>query len=126
MPNPQARGPPPVVCPRLLIQYIRSAPPLLEAVRRPTSHGLGDNTDDINKSKETLVDASEQVGLEVSTERTKYMLLACHQNSGQNWDIKVANRSFADMSQYKYLRMTVINLNLIQEEIKRRMNSGGT
>jgi hypothetical protein len=27
MPNPQAGGPPLVVCPRLLIQYIRSYPP---------------------------------------------------------------------------------------------------
>jgi hypothetical protein len=31
-PNPQAGGPPPVGCPRLLIQYIRSYPPYLEAV----------------------------------------------------------------------------------------------
>jgi hypothetical protein len=31
-PNPQAGGPPPVGCPRLLIQYIRSYPPYLEAI----------------------------------------------------------------------------------------------
>jgi hypothetical protein len=31
-PNPQAGGPLPVCCPRLLIQYIRSYPPYLEAV----------------------------------------------------------------------------------------------
>jgi hypothetical protein len=31
-PNPQAGGPPTVVCPRLLIQYIRSYPPYLETV----------------------------------------------------------------------------------------------
>jgi hypothetical protein len=31
-PNPQAGGPPPVGGPRLLIQYIRSYPPYLEAV----------------------------------------------------------------------------------------------
>jgi hypothetical protein len=30
--QPQAGGPPPVGCPRLLIQYIRSYPPYLEAV----------------------------------------------------------------------------------------------
>jgi hypothetical protein len=30
-PNPQAGGPPFVGCPRLLIQYIRSCPPYLEA-----------------------------------------------------------------------------------------------
>jgi hypothetical protein len=32
MPNPQAEGPLLVGCPRLLIQYIRSYPPYLEAV----------------------------------------------------------------------------------------------
>jgi hypothetical protein len=31
-PNPQARGPPSVGCPLLLIQYIRSYPPYLETV----------------------------------------------------------------------------------------------
>jgi hypothetical protein len=31
-PHPQTGGPPPVGCPRLLIQYIRSCPPYLEAV----------------------------------------------------------------------------------------------
>jgi hypothetical protein len=36
-PNPQAGGPPTVSCARLLIQYIRSYPPYLEAVsiRKP-------------------------------------------------------------------------------------------
>jgi hypothetical protein len=52
------------------------------------------------------------------------MLLSHHQNAGQNQDITTANRSFENVSQLKYLGMTVINKNLIQEEIKRRLNSG--
>jgi hypothetical protein len=52
------------------------------------------------------------------------MVLSCHQNVGQNWDIKIANRSFENVSQFKYLVTTVTNQNLIQEEIKRRLNSG--
>jgi hypothetical protein len=51
------------------------------------------------------------------------MLLPRHQNVGQNWDIKIANRSFGNVSQFKYLGTTVTNQNLIQEEIKRRLNS---
>jgi hypothetical protein len=39
-------------------------------------------------STETLIDASKEVGLDVNTEKTKYMLLSRHQNSGQNHDIK--------------------------------------
>jgi hypothetical protein len=34
------------------------------------------------------------------------------------------NRSFENVSQFKYLGMTVTNQNLFQEEIKRRLNSG--
>jgi hypothetical protein len=52
------------------------------------------------------------------------MLLSRHQNVGQNRDIKIANRSFENVSQFKYFEMTVTDQNLIQEEIKRRLNSG--
>jgi hypothetical protein len=41
---------------------------------------------------EILIDASKEVGLEVNTEKTKYMLLSRHQNAGQSYDIKIANR----------------------------------
>jgi hypothetical protein len=54
------------------------------------------------------------------------MLLSHHQNVGQNRDIKIANRSFENVSQLKYLGTTVTTQNLIQEEIKRRLNSGNT
>jgi hypothetical protein len=43
---------------------------------------------------------------------------------GQNRDLKIANRLFENVSQFKYLGITVTNQNLIHEEIKRRLNSG--
>jgi hypothetical protein len=52
------------------------------------------------------------------------MLLSRHQNAGQSHDIKTANRSFENVAQFRYLGKTVTNQNLIQEEIKRRLNSG--
>jgi hypothetical protein len=88
---------------------------------------LEDNVDTMKKNTETLIDASKEAGLEINIEKTRYMLLSHHQNAGQNQDIKIAkNRSFEDVSLFKYLRMTVTNQNqnLIQEEIKRRLNSG--
>jgi hypothetical protein len=72
----------------------------------------------------TLSDDNTEVGLEVNTEKTKYMLLSCHQNVGKIHDIKRANRFFENVAQFKYLGMTVTNQNLIQEEIKSRLNSG--
>jgi hypothetical protein len=49
---------------------------------------LGDNIGTIKKNTQSLIDASKEVGLEVNTEKTKYMLLSPHQNAGQNHDIK--------------------------------------
>jgi hypothetical protein len=56
------------------------------------------------KHTETLIDASKEVGLEINVEKTKYMLPSRQQNVGQNRDIEIANRSFENVSQFKYLR----------------------
>jgi hypothetical protein len=81
-------------------------------------------TDIKQKKNRNLIDASKEVKLEINVETTKYMLLSSHQNVGRNWDIKIANRSFGNVSQFKYLGTTKTNQNLIQEEIKRRLDSG--
>jgi hypothetical protein len=53
-----------------------------------------------------------------------YMLVSRDQNAGQNREIKIGNRSFKNVSQFKYLATAVTNQNLIQEKIKRRLNCG--
>jgi hypothetical protein len=85
---------------------------------------LGDNIDTIKKNTGTLIDAFKEVGLEVNAEKTKYMLLSSRQNAGQNYNIKICDRSFENVTQFKYLGTTVTNQNLIWEEIKMRLNSG--
>jgi hypothetical protein len=55
---------------------------------------LADNIDIIKQNTEALINASKEVGLEVNTEKTKYMLLSRNQNAGQSYDIKIANRCF--------------------------------
>jgi hypothetical protein len=52
---------------------------------------------------ETLIDASKEVGLEVNTNKAKYMLLPRHQNVGQNHDIKTANRTLENLAYFKYI-----------------------
>jgi uncharacterized OsmC-like protein len=52
------------------------------------------------------------------------MLLSHHQTAGQNYDIKTAKRFSENVAQFTYLRTTITNQNLIQEEIKRRLNFG--
>jgi hypothetical protein len=58
---------------------------------------LGDNIDTINKNTETLIYASKEVGLEINIEKTKYMLVSCHQNAVQHKDIKIATRLFENV-----------------------------
>jgi hypothetical protein len=74
---------------------------------------LGDNIDTIKKNTETLNDASKEVSLEINVEKTKYMLLSRHQIVGRNRDIKIANRSFENVSPFKYLGTTIRNQNSI-------------
>jgi hypothetical protein len=52
------------------------------------------------------------------------MLLSRHQNAEQNHDIKIANRCSENVEQFRYLGTTITNRNLIQEKIRRRLNSG--
>jgi hypothetical protein len=86
---------------------------------------LGDNIDTIKKNKETLIDTSKAVGLEVNVEKTKYMLLSRHQNARQNHVVKIAYRCFENVAQFRCLGKTVTKKNLVQEEIK-RLNSRNT
>jgi hypothetical protein len=62
-----------------------------------------------------------EVGLEMNGVKSKSMLLSGHQNEGQNLDIKIAKRSFENISQFKSLGA---NQNLILGEIKSRINCG--
>jgi hypothetical protein len=73
---------------------------------------------------ETLIDASKEVGLGVNAEKTKYRLLSHHQNAGQTHNIKIDDRRFENVAQFRNLETTVTNQNLIQEKMKRRFNLG--
>jgi hypothetical protein len=55
---------------------------------------LADTINNIKKNREFVIETSEEVYPDIDTEKTKYMLLSHHQNSGQNHIIKRANTSF--------------------------------
>jgi hypothetical protein len=84
---------------------------------------LGENIDTIQKSTEALLDAGKEVGLEVNSEKTKYMLMS-HKKEGKKHGIKIASRSFEGVAKFKYLEKTLTDRNCMQEEIKSRLNSG--
>jgi hypothetical protein len=85
---------------------------------------LSYNINTIQKNTEALTDASKETGVEVNTEKTKYMLMSHHQNKQQNQNIKMASRSLENVAKFKYLGMTVTNQNCIHKEVKSRLNLG--
>jgi hypothetical protein len=61
---------------------------------------LGDSKNTIKENKETLLEASRNAGLEINAETTKYMIMSCHLNSGQNQNIRIANTSLGNGAKF--------------------------
>jgi hypothetical protein len=85
---------------------------------------LDDSVNTIKDNTEPLLDTSRDVGLEINAERTKYMIMSRHLNSGQNQNIRIANESFENVAKFRYLGTTLTNQDDIHDEIKSRVNSG--
>jgi hypothetical protein len=85
---------------------------------------LGDSVNTIKEKTETLLQASRDIDLEINAEKTKYMIMSRHLNSGQNHNMRIANESFKNVAKFKYLETTLTNQNDIHDEIKSRLNSG--
>jgi hypothetical protein len=60
------------------------------------------NIETKEKNRETLIVANKEVGLEANVEKAKCVLVSRHQNASQNWVIKIANRSFENVVQFKH------------------------
>jgi hypothetical protein len=71
-----------------------------------------------------LLEASRDIGLEINAEKTKYMIMSRHPNSGQNQNIRISNESFEKVAKFKYLGTILTNQIDIYDEIKSRLNSG--
>jgi hypothetical protein len=87
---------------------------------------MGENINAVKYSTEPLIQDSREVGLEAITQKTKYMVVSRHQNSGQGHKLLTANKSVETVAKLKYLGTTGTNQNCIHEEIKNELSSGNS
>jgi len=68
--------------------------------------------------------ASEEIGLEVNADKTKFVVMSRGKNEGRSHRMKTDNSSFERVEEFKYLGTALANQNSIEEETKSRLNSG--
>jgi len=75
------------------------------------------------KNTEAYVSANKETGLEVNSDKTKYMVMYRDQNVGRSQNIKLDNESFEMVEQFKYFGKLLTYQKSIHEEIKSRLKS---
>ena len=70
---------------------------------------LGGKVHNIKEKTESLIVASKEIGLEVNADKTKYMVLFHDQNAGRSHSVRIENRSFERVEEFKYLGTTLTN-----------------
>ena len=85
---------------------------------------LGGSIHTLKENAEALVAAAREIGMEVSAEETKYMVMSRDQNAGRIQSVRMDNSTFERVEEFKYLGTTLTNQNSIPEEIRSRLRSG--
>jgi hypothetical protein len=64
---------------------------------------LGGSVHAVKENAEALVVASKEIGLEVNDDKTKHMVMSRDENAGRSHNMKIDNRSFERVEEFKYL-----------------------
>jgi len=85
---------------------------------------LGGNIHTVKQNAEALVAATREIGLEVSADKTKYMVISRDGNAGRSHSVRIDNSTFERVEEFKYFGTALTDQNSIAEEIKSRLRSG--
>ena len=66
----------------------------------------------VKENAEALVAATREIGLEVSADKTKYMVMSRVQNAGRNHSLRIDNNTFERVEEFKYLGTNLTNKKL--------------
>ena len=75
----------------------------------------------LKENAEALVAATREIGLEVSADKTKYMVMSRDQNAGRIQSVRIDNSVFGRVEEFKYLGTNLASQNFNPEEMKRRL-----
>jgi len=85
---------------------------------------LGGSIHILKENAEDLVAATREIGLELSADKTKYMVMSRDQNAGRIHGVRIDNSTYERVEEFNYLGTTLTNQNSIVEEIKSKLRSG--
>jgi len=84
---------------------------------------LGGIVHTLKENAEALVAATRETRLEISADKSKYMVMSRDQNVGRIHSVRTDNTNFERVEEFKYLGTTLTNHTSIAEEIKSRLRS---
>jgi len=82
---------------------------------------LGGSIHTVKENVEALLAATREIGMEVSADKTKYMVMSRDQNAGRIQSVRIDNSTFEGVEVFKYLGTTLTSQNSIAEDIKSRL-----
>ena len=62
--------------------------------------------------------AAREIGLEVTADKTKYMVMSQDQNAGPIHSVRIDNSTFERVEEFKYLGTTLTNQILFQKKLR--------
>ena len=75
---------------------------------------LGGSIQTVKENAEALIVATEEIGLEVNADKTKYMVMSREQTAVLSHTMKVDNSSIERVEELNYLGTTLTNQNSIE------------